>query len=176
MKTQMIITITCTDRPGIVHQLSEKLLEQGANLEASRMARLGGEFVGIIQAAIPENRLADIEARLGEIDESMNIVTRVARPVESERYANLVSYKILVTGADHEGIVHGVAQFLADKGVNIEELTTNISHAPIAGTPLFSMHLEVAAPSTLTIADFRNWLTPIAEEQGVDIEIMLSGV
>ncbi|MBZ0186776.1 MAG: hypothetical protein K8F91_11050, partial [Candidatus Obscuribacterales bacterium] len=44
MNNQLLVTAVGEDRPGIVARVTEVLSGHGANLEASRMAILGGEF------------------------------------------------------------------------------------------------------------------------------------
>ena len=42
MRTNIVFTLTGTDRIGLVNDLTELLLALDGNVEASRMARLGG--------------------------------------------------------------------------------------------------------------------------------------
>ena len=65
MKTYLVVTITCPDRPGIVERLTELLVAHAANWEESRMARLGGDFAGIVKIGVaPES----VEL-IGELDD-----------------------------------------------------------------------------------------------------------
>ena len=52
-------------------------------------------------------------------------------------------------GADHEGIVHEVARYLSERGINIESMETGVTPAPLSGTPLFTMTALVAVPPDL---------------------------
>ena len=45
--------------------------------------------------------------------------------------------EISLSGADNEGLVHKVAERLAEKGINIEEMETGTENAPMSGTILF---------------------------------------
>jgi len=174
MKKSMVITIIGSDRPGIVKRVAEILLEHDANLEKSRMARLGGEFAGITLVSIDSTKFSKLQAALGRLkDKSLNIVANPTKPSVAKRFAGYVPHEILVSGADHEGIVHGITEYLAKQGANIEELSTDVNNAPISGTPLFSMHAIVEVPPKLLTAKLREKLAEIAYEQGVDIELKL---
>jgi glycine cleavage system transcriptional repressor len=173
-RKDLIITITSADRPGIVEEVTEILLGHGANLEESRMARLGGEFAGIMRASVQEDRATTLASALrGLEDKALNITSKIAEPLEAERFTGYVPHEITVSGADHEGIVHSIAGYLADQGINIEELSTEVINAPVTGTPLFSMRAVVEAPPALSTAAFRANLEQVAEEMGVDIELKL---
>jgi len=49
-------------------------------------------------------------------------------------------------GADHPGIVAEVSVSMAVRGVSIEELTTDVREAPIAGGTLFESRAVLTAP------------------------------
>ena len=62
MRTSLVLTVIGTDRPGIVEQLSDRVLAAGANWEESRMARLAGKFAGVLRVSVDAgraDRLAD---------------------------------------------------------------------------------------------------------------------
>ena len=75
MRTHLVVTITCPDRPGIVERITEVLGEQGANWEESRMARLGGEFAGMVLVSVAADKAEPLAAALrGLADEQMAVV------------------------------------------------------------------------------------------------------
>ena len=56
MRTSLVLTIIGDDRPGIVEQLAEEVLDAGANWEESRMARLAGKFAGLLRVSVEAGR------------------------------------------------------------------------------------------------------------------------
>jgi glycine cleavage system regulatory protein len=48
-----------------------------------------------------------------------------------------------VSGADNEGIVHGVADSVASLGINIIEVITDTQNAPVTGSTLFHMVAKI---------------------------------
>jgi glycine cleavage system transcriptional repressor len=80
------------------------------------------------------------------------------------------SHSISVYGADHPGIVHGVAQALAERNVNIVDLTTRVIGENEAA-PLYAMLLDVALPPGLDEWHLELLLAAVAEQQGVDVSV-----
>lgn len=172
MKVHLITTIVCPDRPGIVERLTDVALAFGANWEQSRMARLGGDFAGIVAVSVPEERADALEAALrGLEDQATNVTVRRTLAPALHGLAAHVPYALTLTGADHEGIVHQVARSLADAGVNVEELETEVVPAPVTGAPLFRMEALLLAPPAMGLSKLRARLGALADELGVDVDV-----
>ena len=56
------------------------------------------------------------------------------------------AYRIEVEGADHEGIIHEVARYLSERGINIESVDSETTLAPVSGSPLFAMTARSSSP------------------------------
>ncbi len=171
MKTYLVVTVTCPDRPGIVERITEVLVEHAANWEESRMARLGGDFAGIVLISVaPEKAEALVAALRALADEQMTVVVKPTQPA-ADASAGGTLYDLRLTGADHEGIVHKVSAYLAGQGINVEAMETEVVPAPVTATPLFQMEAQIKVPARLTLADLQGNLARIGDELGVDIEV-----
>ena len=62
MQNNFVLTVTGPDRIGIVERVTGLLFERGANVETSRMARLGGEFAMLLLVACRKAGLPDSTA------------------------------------------------------------------------------------------------------------------
>lgn len=174
MKRNVVITVMGADRPGIVEMVSEILVQHDANIEKSRMARLGGEFAGIILATVEDSKIEGLLEDLQILKErELEVTTKISSPEPSVQLVGYVPYELFITGADHEGIVHSITDYLASQGINIEELSADVFNAPISGTPLFSMRSVIEVPPQITMANLKEKLAQIAASQGVDIELKL---
>ena len=60
MKSFLVVTITCPDRPGIVERVTDVVVAHGGNWEESRLARLGGDFAGIAMVSVPSERADEL--------------------------------------------------------------------------------------------------------------------
>ena len=169
-----MITTTGPDRIGIVKQITEILLQYNANVEESRMARLGGEFAAVILVSVPENKTKEWTKVLEKLKElSLTVTSKITRVTDNKRFEGYVPYEIDVTGADQEGIVHKVSHYLSENGTDIETLETSVINAPTTGTPSFSMHGIVQAPAKISLNELRKQLTQIGNDMGTDIFIKM---
>ena len=172
MRTNLVVTVTCPDRPGIVERLTEVLVAHSANWEESRMARLGGDFAGIVKVSVPAEDAAPLTAALRAMaDEQMAVVVKATEPAPPAAPAGYCLCDLHLTGADHEGIVHKVSGYLASRGINVESMETEVVCAPITATPLFQMAARIKVPPELPPTELNASLQRIAEETGVDIAI-----
>ena len=60
---------------------------------------------------------------------------------------------------------------LADQHINIEELETGISSAPMSGELLFRATAHLRVPASVTLESLRHQLEALAGELMVDLEI-----
>jgi glycine cleavage system transcriptional repressor len=170
----LVVTIVGPDRRGIVEKITAITVEYAANIEESKMARLGGEFAVIMLLSLPGEKEEQLLASLDALHEQeLTIISRPTNLSRLEQFQGYVPYEITVLGADHEGIVHSVAQYITSECMNIETLDTRVTPAPISGVPLFSMRAVVQAPPDLTLPKLRQKLTALGDELGVDIEVKL---
>ncbi|MBN1217930.1 MAG: transcriptional regulator [Anaerolineae bacterium] len=171
-KEYLVVTVVGPDRRGIVEKISAVVLDYQANIEESKMARLGGEFAVIMLLTLPGEKEEALLTGLDRLKEyGLTVISRPTNLSRLERFQGYIPYEISVFGADHEGIVHRVAHYITVERMNIEKLDTQVSQAPVTGTPLFSMQATVQAPPDLTIGQLRQKLAELGDELCVDIEI-----
>ena len=172
MRTNIVLTLTGADRIGLVEEITKLLLELGGNVETSRMARLGGEFVILMLVSIPAEQLADLDRDVEYlITQGYKVTTSQTAQTYAEAHPGWLSYQIEVQGADHEGIIHQVARHLSQRGINIESMDTGTAPAPISGTPLFTMTALVAVPPNLPGQDWQVALEEVERQLNVDISV-----
>lgn len=160
----MILTAVGPDRPGLVRALSNAVAARGGNWLESRMARLAGQFAGIVMVEAPEALLDDLPALEREGLRISATVSSAAPAVPGPRLA------LEVVGNDRPGIVHEIAQVLAGLGVNIEELTTGVESGSFSGEPLFRARIALHAPGEAAVRAMREGLERLAPELMVDIQ------
>jgi glycine cleavage system transcriptional repressor len=169
--SHLVLTVNAPDRPGIVHRVTEVLVAHGGNVEEARMARLGGEFAAILLVSVPEGNRTDLEADLAALERETLRVSSHTTTKAAEPFRGYVPYELVLSGADHQGILHEVADFLASEGINIQSLDTQVTNAPVTGVALFSMRAVLQAPPAVSFGELRRKLEEIADELGVDIEL-----
>jgi glycine cleavage system regulatory protein len=167
--TDLVLTLIGPDRPGLVQAVAGIVAAHGGNWLESRMTHLAGKFAGILRAELPPERAAAALAALAALEgQGLKIVaetvTRSERALERTMDLELL-------GLDRPGIVREIAQVLADGGVNVEELTTNRTSAPMSGEILFEARAHVHVPATVDLAKLRAALERVASDLMVELKL-----
>ena len=171
MRKQLVLTASGRDRVGIVEEMTEIILRYEGNIESSRMVRLGGDFAMLMFVTAAEEKIEDLRRALSEVHYSRyDIHTRLSEVSDPEE-TSAVPCAITVLGADHMGIIHQVARYLSQQGINLETMTTEVQAAPMSGSPLFTMSAVVRVPPQLEVSDLREALEFIGDEMGVDTKV-----
>jgi glycine cleavage system transcriptional repressor len=164
----LVITACAEDQVGLVEKFSSRITESGCNIEESRMAVLGGQFAIILRAAGSWNALAKLEAQLDATGEQLGLTIVHRRTRGKPRAASAVPYQIDVIALDHPGIVHSLARFFSQRGINIEELQTDTYPAPHTGAPMFSVRMTVGVPSEARIPVLRGDFLDYCDDLNLD--------
>ena len=141
MKSYLVMTVLGNDRPGLVSSLADTVARHGGNWLESRMARLAGQFAGIVRIECAPDT---VDALIQELQIPGLTITAV-REQEDEPVARRTLI-VDVVGNDRPGIVRELSAAVANAGGNIEELTTGLESAPMSGHPMFRAHGIVSIP------------------------------
>lgn len=169
--THVALTAVGIDRPGIVAAVTGVLVEHGGNLEDASMTILRGQFAMMLVVDLPATlSTGDLEVALARPAREYGLAVTV-RAIEEPVAASTVgeAWTVSVYGADRPGIVYGVARLLAERGVNIVDLTTRV--AGPADEPVYAMLLEVRVPAGVDAAELQSALGARAAELGVEASI-----
>jgi glycine cleavage system transcriptional repressor len=166
-----VLTAIGADRVGIVDDVSAAVVENGCNIEESKMAVLGREFAIImLVSGSPEavDCLAEkVRVRAGDL--GMHVELKRTRPPEEAERGR--PYRLTTSSLDTPGIVHSVTAVLRRHGINIEDLETETAAAPWTGAPLFRMRALLIVPSSVSVARLKEDLARLQESQDLDIEL-----
>jgi len=174
MPKRYVLTLTGSDRIGIVKHVTETILECGGDVQASRMARLGGEFAMLLLVSIPDSETESLVENVENLSgEGFKVsFTETEWGVAAKR-KDWLPYRIKVRGANHEGIIHELSEQLSDQGIHIESVDTNVVPAPMSGAPLFTMDAIVAVPPDLPKHQWQDDLEETADRLNVELEMSL---
>lgn len=174
MPKRFVLTLTGSDRIGIVQHVTESILECGGDVQASRMARLGGEFAMLLLVSIPDSeteRLTDnVDSLAGE---GFKVSLTETEWGVSARRKGWLPYQVKVRGANHEGIIHRISEHLSEQGIHIESVDTRVVPAPMSGAPLFTMESIVVVPPDLPKSKWQDSLEEVADRLNVELEMSL---
>jgi glycine cleavage system regulatory protein len=165
----LVLTVLGDDRAGLVSAVSGTLDAHGAAWERSQMARLAGKFAGIVEVAVPDARVDALVPALDALsEEGLTVVVERTDTAPEVAQSHLT---LDLVGADRPGIVASISALLTERDVSVEQLTTAVREAPMAGGTLFEAHAVLTAPASLSTSDLRAALESLADELLVDVTL-----
>jgi glycine cleavage system regulatory protein len=168
MRTTLLLTAVGTDKTGLVESLAQRIAAAGGNWEESRLARLGGQFAGIVLVTIDDAKTDALIAKLRELEGAgLQVTSRVVPPSVAAPKGTKV--RLAVTGNDRPGIVRDVARILVERGVNVEELESSVGSAPMSGDAMFVARARLVVPASLELTTLRTALESLGNELMVDL-------
>ncbi|MDX1593278.1 MAG: ACT domain-containing protein [Gammaproteobacteria bacterium] len=160
-----MVTVVGNDRPGIVARVSACLFEHGGHLGEASMIRLGGNFTIMLMVGHDGDHEA-VEAMLAPVCEELELRLHVD-PIEGHLHDHPVpNVRITVFGADRAGIVAQVTARLAETGLNILDLESDVGGSERA--PIYVMHIEGTVSES--IERVRAVLADL-DREGIDIRV-----
>ena len=160
-----MLTLVGRDRPGIVARVTSALFDGGCHLGETSMMRLGGNFTIMMMVRFTGTTHALEQLVAGEA-ESLGLRLHVDR-VEAGLHKHVEpDVRITVYGADRAGIVAHVTSALAEAGLDILDLISDVGGTEQA--PIYILHIEGRAlagiPALVSALD-------IVKGEGVDVQI-----
>ena len=105
--------------------------------------------------SVPEEQVDALTRALQSLEpESLQI--SVARSEPEPPASDARELRLEIIGSDRPGIVHDISQALADRGINVDELRTEIMSAPMSGELLFLANADLLIPADLDLDLLRN--------------------
>jgi glycine cleavage system transcriptional repressor len=170
---RFIMTAFGSDRPGVVADVTELVYEHDCNLEDSTMTRLADEFAIILLFTDGgEDIELSLTQRCRRLEREKGI-TAFIRPVGEEASEKPAGNQrlLLVSGIDHTGIVYRISRFLAERDINIRNLTFHREFLPESGTAMYRMEILLKVPADRSHQELQE-LIPVLEDQlQVDIRL-----
>jgi glycine cleavage system regulatory protein len=167
--SNLVLTVVGDDRAGLVAALADVVTAHGGNWEHSQLAELAGTFAGIVVVSVPDDRVADLTAALGDLDGLLKVT---AHPGTAEPAATPPQeLTVDVLGNDHPGIVRDISAVLSRHGLSIDNLTSESREAPMSGGRLFEAHVVARVPADADPAVIKADLERLAAEILVDITL-----
>jgi glycine cleavage system transcriptional repressor len=167
---ELAITAVGSDRPGIVAGMTDALLGLGANLLDCRAALLRGSFAIVMAIELPDEISDDqVNAAIAAPADALGLRVWVGdthgddHPHDAQPVRCIVS----VYGADHPGIVSAVTRALAERHVNIVDLSSRSIGSP----PVYVLGIEAELPLGMSVAALSSALQPVASAQDINVSV-----
>ena len=171
MRSYVVFSSMGTDRPGLAKEISEFFTARGINIERSRGCVLGNEFAMII---LTSGKTEDVEKFVKDLDTlrsmtGLDIHVRKTKAPSHREVLPCIAYKLLAVSVDRPGIIHQICKALYEKGINIDDIASNVDHNPITGASVFHMTCYFSLPPAVKIIELKREFTRISDEYNIDI-------
>jgi glycine cleavage system regulatory protein len=171
MNVPLILTIIGQDKPGIVESIAKTISAENGNWLESRMMRLGGQFGGILRLEVDKSRESALVTKLRALEGQGLAITVQADRTSLAALPHERTLLLELVGQDQPGIISQISTALAQNGVNVEELETECSSAPMTGETLFHAKAEIQVPAQCDLARLRADLEKIASDLMVELKL-----
>jgi len=166
MRESFVVTILGSDRKGLVESVARQIAAVDANWEESKMARLAGQFAGILLVSVEPARAEQLVAALRALDGLQVTLQPTATP---PAVVECTTVLLEVTGQDRPGIMRDMCGVLVEAHANIEELDSEIASAPMSGEQMFTARAHLKLPVGADVHALRARLEAIPGELMVDL-------
>jgi glycine cleavage system regulatory protein len=170
METSYIVTFIGDDRPGLVESLSRVIESNRGNWLESRLSQLGGKFAGLVLVTLPDENGAALQTDLKALS-STGLSVRVTPATALPATHKGRSITLRVIGPDRLGIVREISRALAQRGVNVVEMDSDVSSAPMSAELIFKARIDAEIPEHVDLDDLEDSLEEIANVMTLEIEL-----
>ena len=165
----LVLTVIAPDQPGLVERIAQCIAAHGGNWLESRMARMAGQFAGILRVAVPAGGYDELVEGLQGL--SVHGIRVLVAQSGIEPSCTWKPIHLDLVGNDRPGIVRDITRLLAEHGINVESLTTEVAPAPMSSDPLFHAEAVLAVPLTLPLELLRERLESLADDMMVELNL-----
>ncbi|MDM8350803.1 ACT domain-containing protein [Pseudomonas sp. sp1636] len=165
----LVLTVIAKDQPGLVERIALCVADHGGNWLESRMSRMAGQFAGILHVAVPAAQRAELVGALQAL--AAQGIRVLCDDSGSEPVGSWTSILLELVGNDRPGIVRDITRLLAEQGVNLESLNTEVMPAPMSGESLFHAEALLAVPQGLALETLQGQLETLADELMVELNL-----
>jgi glycine cleavage system regulatory protein len=170
LKTSYIVTFIGDDRPGLVEQLSSVIENNHGNWHESKLSQLGGKFAGLILVSLPSVGGPALETELKALSAS-GLSVRVTATGDSSVPGPGRDITLRALGPDRLGIVREISAALALRQINVVDMESEVTSAPMSAELIFRSRIEARIPEATNMEDLSDSLDEIANKLTLEIDI-----
>lgn len=169
MKRILVLSFITNDRPGLISDISEIIAEFKGNWMESRLSHLAGKFAGILQISVPAENIKPLEAALINLqgEEVSWLLESMGNQTSAIKLADQITLDLV--GNDRPGIVHDVTEILSDLDLNVEDMASEFSDAPMSSDKLFRATIQLSSANPIDDNQIEDKLESLANELMIEI-------
>jgi len=162
MKNWFMLSLVGIDQPSIVAKLSAGLCKNGCNLGESSMSRLGNYFT-IMLMVEHEGDKSSLQGITSSVCDPLNLDSHIVELEDGSQQNFEPDVRISLFAEDRMGVVEDATGPLANAGLNILHLESNLGEDGEAGT--YYIHIEGTLAES--IGPIKKVLEKLEEEKGI---------
>ena len=168
------VTVIGRDRPGIVANISGVLYRHRASIEELSQTAIRGQFAMILIASLGESASAqalqsDLHDASRDLDLDINLRPLKPRDMIPYEAGGSEPFIIIARGGDRPGLVYGITELLAERGINITNLGAQV--ARLGERPEYFQVFEVDIPKGSDYRLLQEKLRQRGQEMGVSVDL-----
>jgi glycine cleavage system regulatory protein len=163
----LVVTVFAADRPGLVERIAQCIGDHQGNWLESRMARMAGQFTGIVRIGIAIEQQAELKKALRDLAVHGIQVLFAENDIQPTAVWKHINMELV--GNDRPGIVREITRLLAEQGVNVERLVTDVRPAPMSSEMLFHAEAILGMPLSLPLETLQKHLETLADDLMVEL-------
>lgn len=171
----LVVTAIGPDRPGLVRALAGHIRKLGGNIEDTRMSKLGGEFAVLVLVTGEAAALGELKASAPQLESALGVSCFFRDTSTAPRKSSASLFNFHASGLDHPGIVESVTEVLAARSINVTSFTSRIENAPLTGTPIFVIDVEVELPEEVDHQELVNSLGEACARENLEFSLEKAG-
>ena len=168
MSQLIVISAIGTDRTGVVQDITKVILACGGNIEESRMTTLGSEFAVLMLVSGSWHTLSRLETALDKLTANQNLTVAVRKTGARSTSDDRMPYAIDVVSLDQTGIVFNLADFFANRDIEIADVATRSYAAAHTGAPMFAVQMAINVPANFSISQLRDEFMELCDRLNLD--------
>ena len=163
MANFLVVTAIGTDRPGIVNELTQLVMQTNCNIVDSRLAVFGNEFTLILLLSGQWNAITRFENDLSIRSAQLELITLMKRTSEHELVNYTTQMLIKLDGQDAPGCIGQFTQYLAEQGVDLSSFRTK------AKSGYQQIQMVINLNDTVDLLDLKQHFTELAGQLNLTI-------
>ena len=168
MSNQLAICALGQNKPGLIENVTRVVAECGCSIADSRMTVLGDRFALMMLLKGSWDTIAKAENAFPKLGEREEITIAIQRAEPRTPQNDAMPYAIEVVSIDQAGVTHEITEFFLKRNINVEDLHCGGYTANRTGAHMFSLHMTIAVPAVISIAQLRGEFMDFCDQANLD--------
>ncbi|MGI0118109.1 glycine cleavage system protein R [Zooshikella sp. RANM57] len=169
---EVVITLLAPDRPGIIETISQIIAAHEGNWLDSKLSLFNGQFAGIAHIYVPNKFLPSLTEQFNQLTaQKIAIHHAVIDPANTASAEEEITYTLHLLGNDRPGIVRDITKILLEFKINITDIQTEHTSAPMSNDAIFKASAVLRVPQSANIDLIKSNLEKLANELIVDVTL-----